>query len=364
MPRDTIKKGFRILFLVPYPLKKSPSQRFRFEQYLSLLRSKGYVYEVDSFLQSQNWQKLSKLGGDISTLWMLAAGFVNRLRSLFRVRKFDFIFIHREALPVGPPLIEWLIARVLKRKIIYDFDDAIWLTDKTDESALLRWMKWRSKVSSISKWSYKVSCGNSYLSDFARRFNECVVLNPTTIDLLYHSKVHQPESKAKVVIGWTGSFSTVKYLQLLERVLQRIEDEFTNVEVMVIADRAPNLNLKRLVFVPWRAETEMDDLNRIDIGVMPLPDDEWSKGKCGFKILQYMALAIPAVASAVGANDTIIQQGESGYLCNNDEEWFQALCHLILDPDKRLQTGKLGQRVVRERYSVQSNSSNFLSLFA
>jgi glycosyltransferase involved in cell wall biosynthesis len=181
--------------------------------------------------------------------------------------------------------------------------------------------------------------------------------------------MHNPalfEKKKKpgnVVIGWTGSHSTLKYLRLLQPVLQKLENQFDQVSFLVIADQQPQLRLSRLDFIKWNPITEIEDLLKIDIGIMPLPDDEWSKGKCGFKALQYMALEIPAVISPVGVNIEIISEGIEGFLCRTDEEWLVVLGKLIQDATLREALGKRGRKKIIDSYSVSSNTSNFLSLF-
>lgn len=295
-------------------------------------------------------------------------GFWRRSVGLFDVWSADFVFIHREAAPVGPPVFEWIIARIFHRRIIYDFDDAIWLTDKL-ESPLVKMIKCRGKVSTICKWSYRVSCGNAYLAEYAKKFNPNVVINPTTIDT---DRQHNPSlvrglrdhSVSKpLTIGWTGSHSTLKYLNELQPVFKCIESEHPDVCFLIIADKRPDLSLDRLTFIPWRAETEIADLSQIDIGVMPLPNDEWSKGKCGFKILQYMSLCIPSLNSPVGVNIDIVNHGINGFLCSTKEEWLHGIRLLIADKELRDRLGAAGRQTVVNHYSVNSNSATFLALF-
>ncbi len=358
----------KILFLVPYPLHESPSQRFRFEQYFSLLQSNGYRYTVHSFLNSSNWRAFFKEGGYRVKGKGILSGIAKRIIVLFKSLMYDFVFIHREVAPLGPPVFEWILAKILRRKIIYDFDDAIWLTDRPNESWLLRTGKFRKKVGLICKWSYKISCGNEYLCHYASTFNKNVVYNPTTIDtenlhnpILYTSK-NAPVNK--VVIGWTGSHSTLKYLTEIVPMLQKILFEYPQVEFKVIADQNPTLlSLPSVSFIPWNPATEIEDLMRFDIGIMPLPDDKWAKGKCGFKALQYMALAFPAVASPVGVNSKIIDHSINGYLCNTPQDWETALRKLIEEPELRKSMGANGRMKIIEHYSVLSNASTFLSLF-
>ena len=357
----------KILFLVPYPLKESPSQRFRFEQYFKLLGQNSIDYHVQSFLESANWKIFFEKGKWLSKVWALAMGFSKRISILLKISNFDYIFIHREAAPVGPPVIEWVIAMLYRKRIIYDFDDAIWLTDRSNESIIWQILKWRKKVKSICRWSHKVSCGNNYLCNFAKQINNNVVLNPTTIDTdgLHNIKRYNQTKPSKVplLIGWTGSHSTLKYLTEIESILARLENQFSEFEFWVIADRPPGMKLRSLRFKPWSLETEISDLAQIDIGIMPLPDDEWAKGKCGFKALQCMALEIPTIVSQVGVNCEIIQHEVNGFFASNSDEWMTYLEKLILDKELREKIGIKGRETVIDHYSVASNSSTFLSLF-
>lgn len=320
---------------------------------------------MQSFLNSHNNKLFYQPGNAGKKSWILFTGFVRRIFVLFRVPAFDYIFIHREVTPLGPPVFEWIIARVLRARIIYDFDDAIWLTDRKAETGMFSLLKWRRKVASICKWSYKVSCGNHYLGNYAIQYNRSVIFNPSTIDTLHahNPGLHPADRTGAIRIGWTGSHSTLKYLKEIEPVIRKLTTEYSHVTFMVIADRAPDLKIDKLKFIHWNATTEIADLMQFDIGIMPLPDDEWTLGKCGFKLLQYMALEIPAVASPVGANLDIIKQDETGFLCATPEEWYIALKKLIDNSDLRLQLGKRGRKLVEARYSVVSNTSNFLALF-
>ena len=356
----------KILFLVPYPLGEAPSQRFRFEQYFKILSNRGISCRTQSFLNSQNWQNTYRNGNLFKKISAVISGFLRRFYVLLEVPGYDFVFIHREAAPIGPPLIEWLIGKVMRKKIIYDFDDAIWASDNGKEGALEKIIRWRRKVKNICKWSYKVSCGNEYLCHYVRQFNSNVILNPTTIDTqhLHNPVLHKKEENSqKLVIGWTGSHSTLKYLNSIVPVIQSLEKKYPHLRFLVIANKKPELDICSLWFKPWSVASEIEDLTEIDIGIMPLPDDEWSKGKCGFKLLQYMALNIPAIAAPVGVNTKIIKQGENGFLCSSAEEWTSSIEHLIHHHELRLTMGQAGRSSVEKNYSVSSNSENFVSLF-
>ncbi len=360
LPQVTMK----ILFLTPYPLQVAPSQRFRFEQYFTFLQEKGFNLSHSSFLKSHNWQVFYKSGNLINKLFALFNGVFIRIIDVYRASTADFIFIHRELMPIGPPVFEWILAKVLQKKIIYDFDDAIWLTDKTDESQLEKLLRWRSKVGLICKWSHKISVGNSYLAKYAQKFTKQVFINPTTLDTsLHHPLNNELKSEKEITIGWTGSRSTLKYLKEIEPVLIEIEDKFQQISYIIIADERPNLNLKRLKYIPWKKQTEIEDLNQIDIGIMPLPSDPWTQGKCGFKALQYFALGKPAVVSPVAINKEIVIPDVNGYWASSQQEWVDALTTLVKNEKLRDEFGAKGVETIQKKFSVQANQQNFLSFF-
>jgi glycosyltransferase involved in cell wall biosynthesis len=360
-----LHKSRKIAFITPYPYNRAPGQRFRFEQYLPALQQKEYTIHYFSFLSANAYANFYRQGYTLYKLMCIAVGFLKRIKHLFYILNTEYVFVFREAAPLGPPFIEWVIAKILQKKIIYDFDDAIWLTDNIKESFIERKIRWRTKVGSICKWSYRISCGNEYLCAFARKYNSSVTYLPTTIDTegLHKPKTIKKTIKNKVTIGWTGSHSTLKYLKFIEPTLTKLENEYPQIEILIIANHKPNLNLNSFKFLPWQLETEAEDLAKIDIGIMPLPDDEWTKGKCGFKALQYMALQIPTVASPVGVNTSIIDHGVNGFLASDQNGWLIQLERLILDKELREKIGTEGRKKVIANYSVVSNTSIFLSLF-
>lgn len=352
-----------ILFLVPYPHGQAPSQRFRFEQYLNFLQEKGITYDFSSFLDEKTWSLLYKQGHTWQKASGIVQGFFRRVKSLFLLHRYDYVFIHREATPLGPPFLEWIVGKVFRKKIIYDFDDAIWLPNTSASNRVAAQLKWHHKVASICRWSYKVSCGNAYLCNYARQFNQNVVLNLTTIDTTGQHNRLKEQRTGKLVIGWTGTHSTLPYLAPLFPLLEKLYQQY-DFQLNVIANAPPEYEADFIKFIPWKKESEIDDLLSFNVGLMPLTDDPWAKGKCGFKALQYMALGIPALVSPVGVNTEIVEDGVNGFICTTDEEWYQALEKLMSDPDLRAEMGKAGRKKIEECYSVISNTNNFLQLFS
>jgi glycosyltransferase involved in cell wall biosynthesis len=244
----------KIVFITPYGAGLVPSQRFRFEQYLSHLRGNGSHPVIKPFLSENAYRAFYQSGNLLSKIHSITLSYIKRVALLFKLSSFDYVFIHREAMPFGPPLLEFMIAKVLEKKIIYDFDDAIWLTDNTRESPFARVLRCRWKIRFICRWSYKISCGNTSLAEYASQFNPNVVVNPTTLDT---ENIHKPvcsdkDPEKKLTIGWTGSRSTLKYLNAIVPALQVFERQYPHIEYLIIADKNPQLLLANNLAAPAR----------------------------------------------------------------------------------------------------------------
>lgn len=354
----------KVLFLLPYPLKRAPSQRFRVEAFFGSLDKVGTRYHVEPFLDERTWKVLYQQSSGLTKVYGVLKGYLRRFYVvIFLVHQYQFVFIHREAAPVGPPIFEWIIAKLWRKKIIYDFDDAIWIADTTAVNRVVNWVKAFWKVRFICKWAYKISAGNNFLCTYAKKYNPNVVLLPTCVDVVGRYNKLKEQHSEKVVIGWTGSHSTMKYLDFLIPVLNRIVEQH-NIEIIIISNHPPGFALPKLKFITWKESTEIEDLLQLNMGLMPLEQDEWSEGKCGFKIIQYMALGIPAIASAVGVNTSIIDHGGSGFICTTEDEWHKAITRLILEPDLRQDMGRLGREKIEKAYSVQRYEGTFSGLFS
>ena len=360
--KDRTNKKIIAIFC-PYPYAGAPSQRFRYEQYLEVLEQHGFHISYYPFVDTKTNTILYKKGHTFQKIAGVVKGYLCRIVHVVQSRKASYVLIHREAAPLGPPVFEWLLAKVLRKKVIYDFDDAIWLPAISEANRMVARLKWHHKVDSICRWSYKVSCGNPYLCHYAAQFNTSVVLNPTTIDTGHlHNRLKDQET-AVPVIGWTGSHSTMRFLDDLVPVLRRLAEQYV-FKVLIISNQPPDFALDNLEFIRWHPATEISDLLQLNAGIMPLTDDPWAKGKCGFKALQYLALGIPAVVSPVGVNTDILQPGINGYLCRHEKEWHQALATLITDTSLRIAMGQAGRQQVEAHFSVRSNTANFLQLFS
>jgi glycosyltransferase involved in cell wall biosynthesis len=208
-----------------------------------------------------------------------------------------------------------------------------------------------------------VFAGNAYLAAYAKQYNPNVVIIPTTLDTVKHKLVNKSPTE-RVCIGWSGSFSTVPHFELAIPALEILQKQYgEKVYFKVIGDSRYVNNQLGIQGIAWSAERELEELAEIDIGIMPLPDDEWSKGKCGFKGLLYMSLGIPAVLSPVGVNTTIITHGENGFLAGSTGEWVDVLSMLVENASLRKSIGLQGRKTVEEKYSVEAWQAKYLALF-
>ncbi len=352
----------KILFLTPYPHAAAPSQRFRFEQYYGFLKEKGIEYEAKGFWSENAWKILYSKGNFLPKVLRLLHGWVKRFLLLFSLGRYDFVFVHREIDPLGLPLFPWLYAKAAGKKIVYDFDDAIWIPNASESNrAFMRFKNWNN-TRFLCRMAYKVSAGNEFLCSYAAEVNPNVVYNPTTIDTEnLHNRIKNQDTES-FTVGWTGTHSTIRYLEDIIPALEKAA-ETTPLTLAVICDKEPAFRLPFMKFIPWNKPSEIEDLLQFNIGLMPLTEDKWSNGKCGFKALQYMALGIPALVSPVGVNTGIVDHGVNGFICRTNADWIACITRLAQDREllKRL-SGKTRKKI-EEAYSVKSNKENFLRLF-
>lgn len=351
-----------ILFVASHRLGRSPNQRFRFEQYLDTLRDNGYRCEVSYLVEASDDSFLYKPGHFLDKLRFVRRSIAKRRRDVARLKEFDIVFICREALMTRSTVFERAFRKGGAR-IVFDFDDSIWLSNVSDANRKWSWVKDASKTSKLIALSDRVFAGNEYLAGYARGFNTNVHVVPTTID----TDEYQPRTvraPGPIVIGWSGSITTIQHFQYAIPALRAIHARYGDKVVFrVVGDggyRVPELGITGL---PWRKDTELDDLRAMDIGIMPLPDDEWARGKCGLKGLQYMALGIPTLMSPVGVNTDIITDGENGFLARDTDEWVAKLCRLIDDADLRSRMGAEARRSVEAHWSKRAWQDRYLQHF-
>lgn len=351
----------KILFLVLHRRDRSPGQRYRHEQYIEYLESKGFQCDFSPMLSTKDDALFYGSGNPISKIIIGLKSFILRYKDTIRANKYDVIYIYRDAFFFGT-FFEKILAKK-KPKLIFDFDDSIWLMDKNPNQGVFNRLKNPKKTADIISLSDQVIVGNKYLKEYALQFNEHVSIIPSTIDFDSYKGIKRIE-KEQICIGWTGSFSTVKHFETILPALIAVKNKFKEkVYFKLIGDPSYQNESLDLKGVKWKSETEAQDLSELDIGLMPLPDDEWSRGKCAMKGLQYMALEIPTIMSPVGVNSDIIQDGENGFLASTTEEWVEKISLLIESKELRTKVGKAGRKTVEEDFSVKANKEKWLSVF-
>lgn len=347
----------RLVVLCPYPIDRAPSQRLKFEQYYADWRAHGWTVDVRPFWDEAAWRVLYRPGLRVAKAAALARGLARRLEDFEAARRADLVYVHLEAAPVGPPWIERRLA-MAGVPMVYDIDDLVHLAHSSGANRFMRAVRGRAKVPELIQLARQVIVCTPYLAEYARGLNPNVTNISSTIDTdAYQPRATSPSTEA-IVIGWSGSHSTSPYLHLLDGVLRELQREL-GVRVLVIGDagfRADGLDLEARA---WRLEREVADLREIDVGVYPLPHEEWVLGKSGLKALQYMALAIPPVVENVGVNPEIVRDGENGFLARGAEQWAERLRALVRDPGLRERLGREARRTVEERYSVRANAPRY-----
>ncbi len=355
--------SLKVLFLVPYPRDRAPSQRLKFEQHLPYLEAHGVCVTFRPFMTPALYDIAYQPGRYAEKIALTLQRIGSRIKDvLVDARNFDVIYVHLELVPFGPPLLEYWLSRA-RKPIVYDVDDIISLPHASPSNWMMRYLRSRQKVSTIARMSRHVIVVTNYLRTCLQRYNRHVTYIPPTIDTdHYRVRADSPDDRGVIRIGWSGSHSTSPYLQLIAPVLSRLQARYRQVQLEVIGDprvTIPGVNVKAH---SWKLETEVTDLQRFDIGLYPLPETEWALGKGGLKALQYMGVGVPVVCTRYGACTEFVRDGENGFLVNGEEEWVRVLSRLIEDPALRRRTGLAGHRTVEEQFSVQKYSPVYLRI--
>jgi glycosyltransferase involved in cell wall biosynthesis len=261
-----------------------------------------------------------------------------------------------ELMPLMPG---WLEQKLIRKPYIYDFDDAFYLKYRTGK---MNWAKpmLGGKFDTVMSGAAAVTAGNYCLADYASQLNGNTHYLPTVVDTDRYLPMKGSRDSKVFTVGWIGSPSTAPYLQELIEPLSNLGKECA-VRMIVIGGKAPKIPNVSVVEHQWHEHAELDLINSFDIGVMPLPDDDWARGKCAFKLIQYMACAVPVVASPVGANVDVVNK-ESGVLASNAKEWLEAFRVLRDNPAMRVNMGEAARARVVQHYSLQQNLPKLASV--
>ena len=350
----------KILVICPHPENVAPGQRLKYEQYFEHFRENGYEITVSPFMTMPLWNIVYKKGHHVQkVLWSLY-GYLRRAFDLFRLPFYDSVYIFLWVVPFGPPIFEWLYC-LMNRNIIYDIDDMVFLKPKSHVNPFVAILKSKSRIIHLMKKARHVITCTPSLDAFVRQYNANTTDISSTINTDTYIPVNSYTNTGTITLGWSGSHSTVKYLYLLKDVLLDLNRELP-LKLLVIGDTNFRIDGLDVTAIPWVEQTEVTDLQKIDIGLYPLPDEEWVLGKSGLKALQYMALGIPTVATAIGANFRVIEDGISGFLVKTEDQWKEQLKLLINNPDLRKRIGQKARERVETFYSVRANKDTYLKI--
>lgn len=358
-------KQKKILFLSPYPFDKAPSQRLKYEQYFGIFEDAGYCVTSKSFITESFWKILYKKKHLPQKLLFTLVGYFTRYLVLLNIRQYDIVYIHLWGVPFGFPIFESIVVW-LSKAVVYDIDDMIFLGDTNDANKIAKRFKGKRKIIFLMKNADHVITCTPHLDKFVRKYNSKTTDISSTIDTENRYLPRDVESNStQLIIGWSGSYTTSKYLYLLKDVLLRLTRKF-RFKLRVMGDKTFNIDGVTVEAVDWEEKNEISFLKSFDIGLYPLPDEPWVYGKSGLKAIQYMGLGIPTVATAIGANFRIITNAENGFLVppNDYQMWESRISQLLSDPFLRKKLGVAGRKTIEEKYSLVANKQRYLNVFA
>ena len=350
-------KKKRILVLCPYPEGEAAGQRLKYEQYFPFWREEGYEIVVSSYMKQNMWKVLYKKGFILKKILGVIRGNIIRLIDLFRARNFEVIYIHQWTTPFGSVLFDKLL-RLLSKNIVFDLEDFVFL-DGVDSglsvNPIIKVLRSKKRTINLIKSSDYVITSSPNLNEFCKNlntYNRSIFIS-SSIDIERFIPKKRQDNKKKITIGWTGTQSSKPYLDLLKQTLLdlRKEREFRFLIISNFDYEFPELDLE---VISWNKNTEIEDLQKIDIGLYPLEQNDWVLGKSGLKALQYMAIGVPVVATDIGTSKDIIFHMENGLLVSTPKEWVAALVTLIDDEALRRRIGKEARQVIVERYSLDA----------
>ena len=333
---------------------RAASTRQRLLQFLPALRAGGIEVEWHPLIGDGRIGRAAQPDAWAST----ASSYLRRMGQFAAARRADLIWVHKELFPFAPAALEASVTR-LGPPVIYDMDDAIFHNYDLHRSAVVR-RSLGGRFETMLARAAAATCGNAYLRDYAARFCPVAELIPTVVDTAIYRPAETGDVRARPVIGWIGSPSTWPYMEPLVPMLEALVRE-DQASVRIVGSGADPARFPLFAMVDWREDREVEDIQAMDIGVMPLTDDPWSRGKCGYKLIQYMACGLPVVASPVGVNGDLVH-ADNGYLAQGLEEWRTALQSLIDDPAERRRLGLAGRDIVERGFSLRAHAPRLTAL--
>lgn len=351
----------KIAIICPHPEGVAPGQRLKYEQYFSHWREHGWQVDVYPFQSHRFWEIAPKQGHILEKIAWTLIGYFHRLLLLFKLRNYDVSYIFLWVTPFGPPIFEWMYC-LISKKVIFDIDDLVFLGHASQANSWISRIKGKNKPIYLMKKANHVITCTPYLDHFVRTYNPQTTDISSTIRTDQYAVVNSYNNDHKIILGWSGSHSTAKYLYLLRDVLLEVH-QTRPFQLLVMGTDSFHIEGLDIECMPWSESMEVKTIQRFDIGLYPLPDELWVHGKSGLKALQYMACGVPTVAANVGdAIQRVITNGEDGFTITQPHEWVEKIKLLIDQPTLRKAMGEKARKKVEEHYSIDANKNTYLQI--
>jgi glycosyltransferase involved in cell wall biosynthesis len=350
----------RVLCLVPSQPGHSPGQRGSIELWERVLGPEGIHLEMAPFETARLRQVLYQPGHQFTKIAETIRAYADRIRLVDRVDEYDAVFIYREAALLGPAVIEKMIAR--RKPVIYQLDDPLFVPYRSPSNGYLSYLKFFGKVKEIIKVSTVVIVNSTHIRQYAEQFNDNIWQVPSVVDTDKFTYRASDTDVDRPCVGWSGSPTTINNLKLVERPLQRLSDA-NGCDIHLIGAEDFGLQRVRYTAQKWNEATEVEDLRRIQIGLVPLPEHPWNPYKFIMKTAQYMALGIVPVGTPMASNPEVISHGENGFLAANDDEWIEYLSMLVNDRDLRKRLSAAAATDALKKYSLVGNRDKIVGAF-
>ena len=349
------------IYFAPKYSSKAASSRYRVYSYLSYYKEAGLKFSVHPLLGDWYVDNLWRHQSKFLILPRLIYEYIIRVINILLIKKTTIVYIGADLLPFFPPILEWYLH---ERGVVYilDLDDAIFHRYDDNRHGIVRSL-YGNKYRYVTKWASAIICGSGYLVDYCKKWNNQVYLIPTSIDENKYNIVEKDSEQKKLVVGWIGSPETSKYvlsiIPVIKELQKIVEFEFHLIGFdKIYEDKLHGCDYK---IIQWNSDTEVNDLSTFSIGIMPLDDSPFSRGKCAFKLIQYMAVGIPTVSTPMQSNIEI-DKGCGNYFASTPDEWKSCLLELLTDEGLRLQIGEKNKIVCDNNYTIQHNYSKYLGI--
>jgi len=351
----------RILVICPHPKGVAPGQRLKYEQYFEHFSENGYDMTAQAFMSNRFWDIVYKRGYILEKIFWTICGYIKRILLIPFLPFYDGIYLFLNVTPFGFSFFE-RVYLLMNPTVIYDIDDLVFLGKTSKVNSLVTLLKHPEKYFYLMRNAKHVIVCTPYLEKIVLEKNTHVTDISSTINTDTYLPVNEYSNDKPLVIGWSGSHSTLKYFCLLEGVLKDLRKNY-EFSILIFGVSDCKMDGLDVEVIPFDEKIEVSTLQKIDIGLYPLPlNEQWVFGKSGLKALQYMALGIPTIATSIGANLRIIEDDVSGKLVTTDEDWINGLAQLLLDATLRKKMGQQARRNIIAAYSIQANKNRYLNI--